>query len=267
MITRRSLLGAVALSPLLRAASLPDQSAAILLDRAFPDPDVSFLLLDAPSGRIIASHWEHPEDPTPVGSLVKPFTALAYGETHDFRFPVSICQGDATECWLAQGHGRMEITTAIAHSCNSYFLDLAREVSPEALDAVALRFNLNPPEPWSLPPALIGLHGSWKVPPLTIARAYIELTRRSMEPGVPEILTGMAMSARAGTGRAAGPGAYVKTGSAPCIHEPHQAGDGYVIALYPTPTPRHTLLLRVHGVPGAVASATCGRMRSVLGAR
>jgi cell division protein FtsI/penicillin-binding protein 2 len=264
-ITRRSLLSTLALSPLLPAASLPDQSSAILLDRAFANPDVAYLLLDAPSGRLIATRWENIEDPAPVGSLVKPFTALAFGETHDFQFPVSICQGDAGECWLSQGHGRMEIATAIAHSCNAYFLNLARDVEPEALDAVARRFNLNPPEPWSLPPALIGLHGSWKISPIAIARAYTELARRSIEPGVSEILTGLSLSARSGTGRAVGKGAYVKTGTAPCIHEPHQTGDGYVIALYPSARPRYTLLVRVHGVPGAVASITCGRMRAALG--
>lgn len=264
MITRRSLLSTVALSPLLRAASLPDQSAAILLDRMFPDPDISYLLLDAPAGRIIASRWDLPGEPTPVGSLVKPFTALAYGAAHDFRFPASICRGDASQCWFARGHGRMEITTAIAHSCNAYFLDLAREVNPEALESIAHRFSINPPEPWSLPPALIGLHGSWKISPIAIARAYIELTQRSLDPGVSEILIGLSLSARSGTGRAVGKGAYVKTGTAPCIHEPHQSGDGYVIALYPTAAPRHALLVRVNGVPGAVAATTCGRMRAAL---
>ncbi|HEV2689326.1 MAG TPA: penicillin-binding transpeptidase domain-containing protein [Bryobacteraceae bacterium] len=264
MITRRAILNSLAVSPLLRSASLPDQSAAIVLDRAFPDPGVSYLLLDAPSGRVIASRWEHPEEPAPVGSLVKPFTALAYGETHDFRFPVFTCQGDVSHCWLPQGHGRMEITTAIAHSCNAYFLELARDVKPEALESVTCRFSVNPPEPWSLPPALIGLHGSWKILPLAIARAYSELAKRSIEPGINEVLTGMALSARFGTGRAAGKGAYVKTGTAPCIHAEHQAGDGYVIALYPTDAPRYTLLVRVHGVPGAVAAVTCGRMRARL---
>jgi hypothetical protein len=262
MLTRRTILS-LAASPLLRAASLPDQSAAIVLEHAFPDAGVSYLLLETATGRVIASRWDHPEAAAPVGSLVKPFTALAYGETHDFHFPVYNCGGD--DCWLPQGHGRMTITTAIAHSCNAYFLNLARDVQPDALESVARRFNLPAPDPWSLPPALIGLHGSWRIPPLTIARAYSELATRSAGPGVPEMLTGMALSARSGTGRAAGNGAYVKTGTALCIHEPHKMGDGFTITLYPTDAPRYTLLVRVHGVPGAVAASTCGRMRAALG--
>jgi cell division protein FtsI/penicillin-binding protein 2 len=263
ILTRRAVLS-LAAAPLLRSASLPDQSAAILLDRAFPDPRVSYLLLDAASNRVIASRWDHRESPSPVGSLVKPFAALAYAETHDSRFPVFDC--DASSCWLPKGHGRIDLVHAIAHSCNSYFLQLARDINPAAIEAIARRFALNPPDPASTPATLIGLGGTWRIPPQAIALAYSELLRRSSEPGVSEILSGMLLSAKSGTGRAAGKGAYVKTGTAACIHEPREKGDGYVVAIFPTDTPRYTLLTRVHGVPGATAASTCGRMRATLGA-
>ncbi len=260
MLTRRTILG-LAVSAPLRAASLPEQSAGIALDRAFPDPGVSYLLTDRASSRQICSRWTHPMDPAPVGSLVKPFTALAYGETNGFRFPVTTCLGKAGHCWLPQGHGRMEIGTAIAHSCNAYFLELALDVKPEALRTVLERFGLNAPETGASAATLIGLGASWQVSPFAIARAYSELTARSIDPGVREILSGMAMSAQLGTGRGAGPGAYVKTGTAPCIHQSKEAGDGYVIALYPIDAPRFNLLVRVHGVPGAKAAWVCGKMR------
>src|SRR5258707_10932436 len=115
MLTRRSILG-IAVSAPLGASSLPEQSAGIALEHAFPDPQVSYLLTDHASSREICSRWIRPMDPVPVGSLVKPFTALAYVETHGFRFPVYACSGKAGHCWLPQGHGRMEINTAIAHS-------------------------------------------------------------------------------------------------------------------------------------------------------
>lgn len=257
MITRRTILGLAATVPL-RGASLPEQSAALVLERAFPDPDVSYLLLDARIGRSIASRWTHIDDPAPVGSLVKPFTALAYGETHDFRFPAYICTGD--RCWLPQGHGRMDIVKAIAHSCNAYFLEMAEDVDREAIESVAEKFGL--PTPLAItPPALIGLGGIWQISPLAIARAYIELVNRSVD----TVLAGMALSSRSGTGRGVGPGAYVKTGTAVCIHDSHRSGDGHVIAIYPIAAPRHALLVSVHGVPGAQAAYVCGRMRSALG--
>lgn len=258
MITRRTMLALAAAIPV-HGASLPEQSAALLLERGFPDPNVSYLLLDAGTGRLIAKRWPNVESPVPIGSLVKPFTALAYGETHDSHFPVSNCKGD--RCWLPQGHGRMDIVRAIAHSCNAYFLALAKDVDRQAIETVAEKFAI--PAPSSITPdSLIGLGGVWQASPMAISQAYIELVHRSLEP----VLTGMALSARSGTGRGVGPGAYVKTGTAVCVHEPHQSGDGYVIAVYPIAAPRFALLVMQHGVPGAQAAYVCGRMRAALGA-
>jgi hypothetical protein len=252
MLTRRVILGLAAAAPLgAAAASLPEQSAGIALDHAFPDPNVSYLLTACATTRAICSRWAHPMDPVTVGSLVKPFTALAYGETCGFRYPAFTCSG--ARCWLPQGHGRLEIGSAIAHSCNAYFLELAREVKPQALQSVIQRFGLSAPDPGFQAPTLIGLGTSWRISPFAVARAYSELIARSADPGVRELLAGMALSAQSGTGRGAGRGAYVKTGTA--------GHDGYVIALYPSDAPRFNLLVRVHGVPGAQAAWVCGKMR------
>ncbi len=254
-LTRRTILSLAASAPL-GAASLPEQSAAIALDRAFPDPYVSYLLMDCATNREICSRWTHAKDPVPVGSLVKPFTAIAYGETHGFRFPVFTCLGAVGHCWLPQGHGPMEIGSAIAHSCNAYFLELARDVVSEALESVVQRFGLSLPDPGAEFATLIGLGRSWRISPFAIARAYSELIARSFDPGVRELLAGMALSGQSGTGRGVGPGAYVKTGTA--------GADGYVIALFPIDAPRFNLLVRVRGVPGAKAAWVCGKMRTYV---
>jgi len=253
ILTRRMILSLAASAPL-GAASLPQQSAGMALDRAFPDPHVSFLLTDCATNREIGSRWTHPMNPLPIGSLVKPFTALAYGETHGFRYPTFTCSG--LHCWLPQGHGRMEICSAIAHSCNAYFLELARDVEPEAVECVTQRFGLSAPDPGAEAAALIGLGGAWRISPVTITRAYSEMIARSFDPGVRELLAGMALSGLSGTGRGVGRGAYVKTGTA--------GGDGYVIALFPIDAPRFNLLVRVRGVPGAKAAWVCGKMRTYV---
>jgi hypothetical protein len=258
MLTRRTILG-LAVSAPLGAASLPEQSTGNAMDRAFPDPRVSYLLTDCSASREMCSRWMHPMDPVPVGSLVKPFMALAYGETHAFRYPAFTCSG--ARCWLPSGHGRMEISSAIAHSCNAYFLELAREVAPEPLESVVKRFGLSTPDPGAAPSTLIGLGAGWRISPFAITRAYSELIARSFDPGVREILAGMALSGQSGTGRGVGRGAYVKTGTAPCSHEIKEGGDGYVIALFPIGAPRANLLVRVHGLPGAAAAWVCGKMR------
>ncbi|MGH9667749.1 MAG: hypothetical protein ACRD9L_25305, partial [Bryobacteraceae bacterium] len=75
--------------------SLFAQSAARILERDFTSRDVSFLLLDVRSGTVLASRWDDAGRAIPMGSLVKPFTALAYGEEHQFRYPTLVCLGIA----------------------------------------------------------------------------------------------------------------------------------------------------------------------------
>ncbi|HLK18782.1 MAG TPA: penicillin-binding transpeptidase domain-containing protein [Bryobacteraceae bacterium] len=250
MLTRRALLEIAA------AASLPDQSIGTAMNRAFADPKVSYLLTGCVHNREICSRWNHPMDPARVGSLLKPFTALAYGASHAFRFPTFFCEGTASNCWLPQGHGRMGIVSGLANSCNAYFLELASHVPEQDLAEAAEKFGLSAPPPDADAGALIGLGSAWQVSPFAITRAYSELIARSAEPGVNQILAGMALSGQSGTGRGVGRGAYVKTGTA--------ANDGYVIALFPAEAPKFNLLVRVHGATGAQAAWVCGKMRAYV---
>lgn len=248
--------------PDVQPPSLFAQSAAALLARDFPDPALSYLLLDARSGRLLASRWDHPDQPIPLGSLVKPFTAMAYGAAHSFRFPEHECLGGRT-CWQPAGHGHLDLVHAVAYSCNSYFRALAADLSSAQSAGEFRHFGLQPP-PAATPDQLIGLADSWRLSPLQIARAYLALAARPWDPGVPLLLEGMSDSARFGTGKAVGralgsTSALVKTGTAVCTHGT-APGDGFVVALLPADAPRLLLLVRVHGEPGSRASVTAGRM-------
>jgi len=245
--------------------TLFSQSAIQVLEREFSGDSVSYLLLDANSGVLLVSRWENSDQPIPLGSLVKAFTALAYAGAHDFRYPVYECKGQASGCWQARPHGKLDIVSAIAVSCNSYFRSLAENVSAEQLFPVTRTFDLESPEANFTGPSLIGIGESWKISPVRMARAYLELYRRRDQPGVREILDGMLQSAQRGTGAAVGRAlkhsqAFVKTGTAPCTHSPHAPGDGFVVALVPAQAPEIVLMVRVHGVPGAKAAETVGRM-------
>lgn len=244
--------------------SLFAQSASQTLNRDFPGDDISFLLLDAQTGAVLAARWDHPETPIPLGSLVKPFTAVAYGELHEFKYPVHICRGTTTGCWQPRGHGAVDLTSAIAYSCNSYFRVLTTGMTAADVSPTASRFGLQPPVGIN-GPALAGLGGEWRISPLSMAHAYLELTRRRDEPGVRLILSGMERSARQGTGAEVGRAlprsdALVKTGTAPCTHARHAPADGFAIVMAPADRPQILLLVRVHGVPGAQAAKTAGQM-------
>jgi cell division protein FtsI/penicillin-binding protein 2 len=246
-------------------ASLFAQSAGEALNRSFPSRNISFLLLDARTGRMLASRWDHPHTPVPMGSLVKPFTALAYGEQHGFRYPAHTCRGTATGCWLPRGHGDVDLTAAIAYSCNAYFRMLTENLTAADVSPTASRFELEPPRDDATGTQLAGLGARWQISPLRMARAYLELVRRRKQPGVNQILVGMAQSARHGTGaevHRAFPvfDALAKTGTAACTHAQHAAGDGFTVALVPADEPQILLMVRVHGVPGAQAAKTAGQM-------
>ena len=245
--------------------TLFSQSAIEVLEREFSSSGVSYLLLDANSGVLLASRWEDSGKPIPLGSLVKPFTALAYAGAHDFRYPVYECKGQASGCWELRPHGKLDIVSAISVSCNSYFRSLAESVTSEQLLPVTRTFDLESPEANVTGPNLIGIGDRWKISPQRMARAYLELYRRREQPGVREILAGMLRSAQQGTGAAVGRAlkhseAFVKTGTAPCIHTPGAPGDGFVVAMVPAQALEIVLMVRVHGVPGAKAAETAGRM-------
>jgi len=226
---------------------------------------VSFLLLDAHTGAVLASRWPNPEVPIPLGSLVKPITALAYGERHQFQYPTHICRGAKSGCWLPRGHGKVELTTAIEYSCNSYFRTLTAEMTSADIAPLAESLGLRAPEPGASRMALAGIGVDWQNSPLRMAAAYLELVRRRDQPGIRQIVAGMEQSAAHGTGaevdRALGrTDALVKTGTAPCTHAPRAPGDGFVIALMPATDPQILLMVRVHGVPGTQAARTAGTL-------
>jgi cell division protein FtsI/penicillin-binding protein 2 len=234
------------------AQDLHAQSASAVLARDFNDPDLSYLFLDE-SGHVITQRWEDPERELPIGSLVKPFIAVAYGETHR-DFPQFKCAGKKT-CWLPRGHGTLHIREAIAFSCNSYFHQLVAAGGPEFAGALK-----NYPVRLSTSERASG----WAAP-LPLAEAYLELTRRPRDGGVAPVLQGMALSARKGTGKAAGQAlshvsAMAKTGTAPCTHARKAPGDGFALVMSPADHPRAVLLVRLHGRPGFIAARVAGRM-------
>lgn len=244
---------------------VPRTAAATAAEDCPQNDRISFLLLDAQTGAVLASRWENSEAPIPLGSLVKPFTALAYGERHGFTYPAHVCRGSSSGCWLPRGHGQIDLTSAIANSCNSYFRMLTAKMNAADVSPVARNFGLQPPTPDSSGAELAGVGGHWLISPLSIANAYLELSRRHDQPGVGQVLAGMAQSARRGTGAEVDRAlkftdALVKTGTAPCTHAKRVSGDGFVIAMAPADEPQVLLMVRVHGVPGAQAAKTAGQM-------
>ena len=246
-------------------SSLFAQASAQALNQDFSNPDVSFLLIDAHTGELLASRWDNLDNPLPLGSLAKPFVAIAYGERHAFQYPAHICRGSQTGCWSPGGHGDVNLTSAIAYSCNSYFRVLTKDLRAMDLAPTANRFGIELPDAEASGMDLAGLGPRWKISPLRMAHAYLEMLRERDNPAVVQVLAGMEHSGRQGTGaeadRALGhESALVKTGTAICTHIQRAPGDGFALALAPAEDPRVLVLVRVHGVPGSHAARTAGQM-------
>jgi len=240
------------------------RAAAQVLARDFASPHISYLLYDVREDRFVAERWSDRDQPVPVGSLVKPFTALAYAESHNFRFPEHICMG-GNSCWLPKGHGALGIIAAISSSCNSYFAELAANTGGSQVTSVARRFGLTGPGINASPEAMAGRYGAWRETPENLVRAYAMLLGRKSQPAIQEIVQGMVESARVGTAASLAhngihQGFLAKTGTAPCTHTEHAPGDGFVIVAWPPDLPSYLLLVRQHGVPGAQTASLAGRM-------
>ena len=233
----------------------------------------AYVLIDAATERVLDARWDDLDRPVPIGSLIKPFTALAYADTHRFTYPTFACRGTADGCWLPAGHGRVGLTEAVALSCNAYFRQLAQRTTPDALVARLQLFGMPADLAAATPAAMVGYGDALKLAPPAVMRGYLELVSRAGQPGVSPIVQGMRASARTGTGRGVGAAigaadALVKTGTAPCSHSPRAMADGYTIVIYPADRPRVVLLMQAHGRTGAETAVFAGELlTSALGTR
>ncbi len=229
-----------------------------VLSAQLPGEDSAWLLVAADGRR-----WQRGFSDGPIlpGSLLKPFAALAWLESHPDNPPTYECDGQG--CWLPSGHGDVGLAEALAHSCNSYFSRLIRRVRFEQVAAVALHYGL-PPPPANAPDgpdAWWGWGDAWPVRAAELLEAFQELGRRR-HPANALVLSGLLQAAEAGTGAEAGRAlsapAWVKTGTAPCKHARKRDGDGLAIVLYPPSNPRYTMLLQACGRTGREAAAATG---------
>jgi cell division protein FtsI/penicillin-binding protein 2 len=270
------------------------QATAVMLDHAFPSPRVEYLILDLRTGRIVAMRWPDAEAAVPVGSLLKPFLALAYGQLRpgfagsaragSDEFPVVQCHGKGDGCWRPAGHGSVALERALAVSCNAYFLFLAKELiaagsaGEQALERVSVAYGLPAPPFAATAATLVGVTPEWRVSPLALSHAYAALMVQPQDAVVRRLARGMVLAGQPGGTAAAlgGHGVYpvhdpdrypggvlAKTGTAPCVSGSGRCvanGDGLAVLIAPVDVPRLLLLVRQRGTTGAQTALLAGEM-------
>lgn len=189
MITRRALLAAIA-------------------DRVRPD----LLRLDIRTNAVLTAEWAGGVDEgVDPGSLWKPLAAMQLRGSS----PVFECKG----CWNGRRHGTIDVSRAIAYSCNEWFRQWGATIEA--------------------PTTALGY-----------AHAFADLLRRRADH--PAVIAGMRLAAEKGTASAMGSRYLAKTGTGP---SKSHAGDGWIVAAWPADMPDQLALLRERGVTGARAAA------------
>jgi cell division protein FtsI/penicillin-binding protein 2 len=152
-----------------------------VLNQKLGDQNSSALIISARTGNVLgATHADRIEKPSPPGSLIKVFTAIAFYEQHGNHFPEFRCpatlSSDPNGCWDRNGHGKVGIVEGLAHSCNVYFRQLAQQISPQIFRKTLQKFDLAQVEA-SLDPQgiMTGKTLDWTVSPKLLLRAYCAL--------------------------------------------------------------------------------------------
>lgn len=117
--------------------------------RLFSGRETAALILSLDTGAIVACFQNDSffGKPRPMGSLVKPFTAMAFAAGHEgntppeFFCPPGNRQESMEDCWYPPGHGSVDLEHALAHSCNRYFFSLAQETARTDFFSLLVRFG------------------------------------------------------------------------------------------------------------------------------
>ena len=274
------------------------------------------LLWDLPRSETLAAvRAEVFAAPHCLGSLVKPFLLLAYLTEHCSDLtphpsellpcprgddpsafqtllvtPSSAlrpCVGRATsqcpvECWYKPGHGTLEMSRALAVSCNQYFYQLSKQTSMAAfLKTLAV---LNVSASWDLagatsvpPETMIGLDSRLKLVPLQVLKAcggliseYPSTEAGNLAPAALArtiLLAGLRLSAVEGTSalaeQALPPNHHLmgKTGTSPAFAgERHLKArtDGWFLGFYPAAQAVLAVMVYYPGGLGAKNAAPLG---------
>ena len=202
-----------------------------------PPAEAAYLLVERPSGRVIAGAREAELDrPVLPGSVAKIALLAAALETGVVNARTAlVCRRDL----VVDGHrltcshpdlGRpLTASEALAHSCNSFFVTIASRVPRETLNAARVWLGLAPVGPRDpLVPAALGLAGPPVAPrelATALERAVLDSGGRLSGDARQILLDGLCGSAAYGTASALAAldgVTYAKTGTAP------MPGGGYL---------------------------------------
>lgn len=174
----------------------------------------------------------------PVGSLQKPFVAMAWARSHPGETPPVLVCDRGSGCWRPAGHGRSGLARATALSCNGYFRQLASTVPADVLEATLREAGFAVSGPVS-PDGAIGAPPPGEPPvtirPSALLAAYLGLTREPWAKGETQrsqLLAGLREAASSGTAAGIGSrGFWAKTGTVAALDGRALSTSGWALAV------------------------------------
>jgi stage II sporulation protein D len=271
--------GLVLLAAVLVLSGAWPQAGPHVVAAAGLPPSLAYRIVDLSSGRAVAAAREDVlRTPVLPGSILKIATLIAALESGTIapstripcprRLEVDGHRLDCSHPDLGRPLGPAE---ALAHSCNGYFVDVARRLRRESLDRALVELGLPPSSPSaSVASSALGLDGL-RVAPEQLLSAFVRLA--TSNPGrLPAsvrsvVLEGLRGAAEFGTAAAfhdRGVSALAKTGTAPM---PGGGYEGLVVAVTPADRPRRAIVALAPGAAGMDAARLAADALSLAGTR
>lgn len=231
--------------------------------------------------------------PTPPGSTLKPFAAIA-GFLSGFDPKTNIhCPGStidtrqAERCWLVSGHGKQNFIHAVGNSCSTYFRAMTANVNSTLFTQVLIDYKMVEPDTDLIDLSqndMIGQTDKISIRPAALLAAYCmaftscppfqfgknqtieKLNAMNKPPSAPyadQIKKGMHIGSKTGTFRQAmihapGMSVFGKTGTAPQIGSDGKKLQGLFVGFTPYPDPKFAVLVLVRPGKGGGTAAPIG---------
>lgn len=204
------------------------------------------------------------------GSVMKLLTAEAalqqgvelnyHCQGHESFSGAPVTSGDVVQwCWEPNGHGDMDLSRALAHSCNLYFAKLGTQLNWSAfkklLQSYSFAANQDLEKNFSETPPPLNLfaigektapQNLFKVTPQEMAFFWEHYLEKLSQPRYERIRRGLVLAGEIGTGKLAAQGLdfkiLVKTGTADS-ERPDYKTHAWLLAAYPAEKPRYALVI------------------------
>jgi SpoIID/LytB domain protein len=230
---------------------------------------VAFALSSDAKGRPVEAHHEDWLDADVLPGSIAKLATLSEALRRGVLQPttriactrrLTLADGRRADCSHPPAFESLDVTEAIAQSCNVFAATVARRLSPSDLSSAFVAMGLRPLAADEDPvAAALGLGRSG-----TPARRLVDVLRRALD-GPPAIRDGLALAAARGTASAfgrAGLTAFAKTGTSQMSNG---RSLGLTVAAAPLPTPTHVAVVLVPGASGADAAGVAAHLlRSIV---